>query len=411
MWRATWRTFTRGLGAALLVASAQGLRCAREPAPACYGWDLDVWERSPNDVGLFPEHVSTLLPTAGAKRVAFTSQLASIGRAETSAVAIDAAGVPFFYSGRFSQPWRWNAHGDGILNFTLVVEKFGNPIHGVFGFNPTLVVPPWAGGEDVSANPTVADLNGDGVPELIIGIRGFRNDSLLAVNVEPKACAEDKVLRGEDPFDCPGSLHYFTLNEKTGAFERQRGGGNPLEDVQVLGLGAANRSDIMVSANAVVSVGDVTGDGFNDVVVGGGGPYATELRFLEYTGNNAWIRFEERVGVDHPFHDAALPRSPAPALGDVDGDGFIDCIVGGADGSLWMLRNDGTGHFEAGVELHLDVEPRPGASGAENAFTRTYAVPTLFDLTGNGQVRVESRLPLHFVRILLTQFDALPLII
>ena len=28
-----------------------------------------MWERSPNDVGLFPEHVSTLLPTAGAKRV------------------------------------------------------------------------------------------------------------------------------------------------------------------------------------------------------------------------------------------------------------------------------------------------------------------------------------------------------
>jgi hypothetical protein len=316
-------------------------------------------------------------------RVAFTSQLVSIGRPETSAIAIDAAGVPFFYSGRYSYQWRWNAAGDGVLNYTLVKEKFGNPIHGVWGFNLPLVVPPWAAGEDVGANPTVADLNGDGIPELILGIRGFRNDTLLAANADRRACAEDKVLRGEDAYDCPGSLHYFTLSAKSGAFERQRGGANPFEGVRADDM---NRSDIAVSANAVVSVGDVTGDGLKDAVVGGGGPDATELRFLEYTGNKAWVQYEERLGASNPFTDAALPRSPAPALGDVDGDGFVDCIVGGADGSLWMLRNDGSGRFEAKVELRLDVDPRPSASGAPTAFARTYAVPTLFDLTGNGQL-------------------------
>ena len=251
----------------------------------------------------------------------------------------------------------------------------GNPIHGVFGFRPTRVVTPWDGvGVDVSGNPTLGDLNGDGIPEFILGIRGYRN---LSVASGADCDAE--------AFDCPGQLKFYTLNAKTEVYDQQIGAGaNPFQGVAQ--HDRVNISDISVGGNAVIAMGDVTGhgDGLLDVVIGGG----ADVRFLRYSGNKRWIQFVELIGEDNPFHSAGLPHAAAPALGDVDGDDLVDAIFGAADGSLWFLRNNGLGGFDAKVKLNLDVSARESTNPSvdASAFSRTYSVPTLFDITGDGQL-------------------------
>ena len=96
------------------LLGADGL-CVRQPLPACYGYDRDVWIRSPHDVGLFAATlVENVLPTEPAERYAF-AQFPMLGRGkDTVAVAVDAVGVPQLYVGHFSKPYRVDAFGDWI---------------------------------------------------------------------------------------------------------------------------------------------------------------------------------------------------------------------------------------------------------------------------------------------------------
>ncbi len=115
------------------------------------------------------------------------------------------------------------------------------------------------------------------------------------------------------------------------------------------------------------ALGDLDGDGKLDLLVGG---FDGSVYFYRATG---------------PFAFAATDAAPlrltrgsnaAPALGDLDGDGDLDLIVGEASGDLNAYRNDGSRFSPRFVLTSEALLERPGQD----------VTPVLADLDGDGDL-------------------------
>lgn len=117
--------------------------------------------------------------------------------------------------------------------------------------------------------------------------------------------------------------------------------------------------------------GDLDGDGLPDLVVGSWGPRV------------AWYRNRgTRTAPDYTLMDSALVTitrgsNTTPTLGDLDGDGDLDLLIGEASGTLNYYRNDGTRQVPRFVLVsdtwnEIDVGRR--------------SAPHLVDLDGDGDL-------------------------
>ena len=99
-----------------------------------------------------------------------------------------------------------------------------------------------------------------------------------------------------------------------------------------------------VGVRATVAAGDLDGDGDLDLIVGNetaaDRQTAAQLAFLRNEGTATApayrVETERWIGLDYDF------GGYAPVLGDLDGDGDLDLLVGGFNGRFAYLENTGT---------------------------------------------------------------------
>ena len=193
-----------------------------------------------------------------------------------------------------------------------------------------------AGGIPDKSSPTMADLTGDGVPEVIVGTTAYNG--------------------ANGRYDRPNVL------------VAMRGDGTTLWS-----------RDLGAPINSAASVGDLNRDGQPDVVVGVGADVADMRRpggvvALDRNGNQLW-RFNT---LDHyPVDGFAEGVYGTPTLCDVDGDGTLEVAFGSWDQRIYLLNS-------AGAVLWKNVPMGATGQGYLNADS-VWSTAACADLNGDGE--------------------------
>jgi hypothetical protein len=105
------------------------------------------------------------------------------------------------------------------------------------------------------------------------------------------------------------------------------------------GFEAADTALVTITrgSNTVPALGDLDGDGDQDLLVGESSGW---LNYYRNAGDARAPRFEL---VSDEFEQIRVGRRSAPALVDLDGDGDLDLLVGSESDGVALFRNDGSG--------------------------------------------------------------------
>ncbi len=267
--------------------------------------------------------------------------------------AVSAAGEGFLSSVVLA-----DLNNDGNLDFAAANDfspagaislSFGN---GSGAFAPDLVNVTGAGGDyDVA----VADLNHDGIPDLIAtnidssqvfvltgtGTTDFLNMIKLAAGAQPMGLLVADV-------DGDGRPDIVTANHSANSVSVFLSGA---------GGGFAAKTDVPAGLNpSTAAIGDLNGDGIPDLVLVSEATNGVSVLIGNGTGG-----FSSRT-------DLATTGSPrGVAIADLNGDGAPDLVVGNAGtGNVSCYLNNGVGGFAPRVDLATGSFPLAVAVGDVN---------------------------------------------
>ncbi len=216
-------------------------------------------------------------------------------------------------------------------------------------------------GTSGESSPVLADMDGDGVFEILIATA---DGTVLALHGD--GTPVDGWPVGVDPVD---GLHPDATAFASGAVDMPNG-------------------DAFI---ATVAVGDIDGDDLPEVVAasGRGGMYAWEMDGSRVSGFPAWAIGREPDEFDRN-HTYDQGFAGAPALVDLDGDGALEIVDSGLDGRLYVFDGSGEDWGPYPVELCY-----PGTvlwdyddlmCGVHGH--RSITSPTVGDFDGDGDIEI-----------------------
>jgi hypothetical protein len=231
--------------------------------------------------------------------------------------------------------------------------------------------------------PMLADLDGDGDLDLLVGNKIAPNDNRTAtithfenVGSATAPAFQDRgelAIRGEfhaspTPADLDGDgLLDLVLGTWRDRVQWWRNTGSRTAPAWTL----ADSALVVISrgSNTTPALGDLDGDGDLDMLIG---EASGQVNLYRNTGSRTAPAFEL---VSDEFQGIDPGRRSAPHLMDLDGDGKLDIVLGSEDGEMQLWRNVGTG-------AEIRFERVTGFAVASDA----YAAPTSGDLDGDGVV-------------------------
>jgi hypothetical protein len=156
----------------------------------------------------------------------------------------------------------------------------------------------------------VGDMNGDGYADVVVGAAGYSSGA-----------------------------------GRTYVFHSSGGGG-----VTITSAGSASNIITGESSSNLgysVVTGDVNGDGFADVVVGAGEAAGTTIgrAYVLHSSGSSGVTITSAAAASTIIVGQAPGEvfGSSVATGDVNGDGFADVVVGGANGSSYVFHSSGGG--------------------------------------------------------------------
>lgn len=217
---------------------------------------------------------------------------------------------------------------------------------------PAFVIPGTQAGHFGASVSTAGDINGDGYSDLVVGEPAYSNGQI----------GEGRAL--------------LYLGSATGV------GTVPSWSFET------NQIDAALGAS-VATAGDVNGDGFHDVLLGAPGfdrGERDEGRVLLFLGSTSGLSATPAWSHEIDLAFAAFGASVATA-GDVDGDGYADCVIGAPGASLGahqrgaaiLFRGGPTGLASTGIAFDAPL-------AADSGFGASVA--SAGDLDGDGFAEV-----------------------
>ncbi len=222
----------------------------------------------------------------------------------------------------------------GTVNAPVYAEQTGtaNPFNGIdIGF---------------FSAPTFADLDGDGDLDAIVGendgnLRYYRNTGTATAPLYAAQTGTANPFNGinvgfnSNPtladLDGDGDLDAI-VGENDGNLNYYRNTGTVTAPVYVAQTGTANPfNGINIGTYSAPTLADLDGDGDLDAIVGESDGF---LNYYRNTGTVTAPVYAAQTGTANPFNGIDIGAFSQPTFADLDGDGDLDAIVGKADGFL-----------------------------------------------------------------------------